>query len=124
MTLTGCVRVSNFAFEKQVIVRYTVDGWITYEDAVATFVPNSSINECGPSDQFTFVIQLPHDFDFSSRMEFSVRFDSGGQTHWDSNFGSNYQVECYVELVPVTVTSADTTSRYRRASGDDKRPFY
>lgn len=97
LTVSGIVRVANIAYQKGVIVRYTVNGWMTYTDDTASYVSGSND---GVTDRFMFTIHLPDYFAFGSRLEFSIMFTSGDQTFWDSNFGSNYRVECYFNMEP------------------------
>lgn len=97
LTVSGIVRVANISYQKSVIVRYTVNGWMTYTDDAASYISGSND---GVTDRFMFTIHLPDYFAFGSRLEFSVMFTSGDQTFWDSNFGSNYRVECYFNMEP------------------------
>lgn len=92
--LSGLVRVANITFHKRVVVRYTVNGWLTYTDEEATYLIGS---HDGRTDCFKFLLVLPEYFGFGSRMEFSVLYEAGGETFWDSNFGTNYRVECYIQ---------------------------
>jgi protein phosphatase 1 regulatory subunit 3A/B/C/D/E len=121
LTVAGTVRVANICFEKQVCVRYTSNGWMTYNDELAVYVPGSND---GVSDQFSFVIHLPDYFDFSSRMEFSVMYVAGSETYWDSNFGSNYRIECHVEEAPVLVRRNVATHQLSKEDESGSRPFY
>lgn len=93
LTVSGIVRVSNIAFQKNVVIRHTVNGWMTFSDVQATYVEGSSD---GSTDRFHFVVQLPEYFGVGCLMEFSIMYVSADQVFWDSNFGSNYRVECYV----------------------------
>lgn len=97
LTVSGLIRVANIAYQKSVIVRHTVNGWMTYSDDAATYVSGSND---GATDRFSFTIHLPEYFGFGSRLEFSVMFSAGDQQFWDSNFGSNYRVECYFNMEP------------------------
>ena len=96
-SIDGVVRVANIAYEKHVCVRYTLNGWLAFTDVNASYVHGSSN---GSTDQFRFSIALPNTFGvLSNAVEFSVRFEAGSggsNIFWDSNFGANYRVECYV----------------------------
>ena len=97
-TSIDCViRVANIAFEKRVSVRYTMNGWLAYTDIPATYIHGSST---GSTDQFRFSIALPSTFGvINNAVEFSVRYEAGhgGDTvYWDSNYGANYRIECYM----------------------------
>lgn len=96
-SIDGVVRVANLAYEKHVSVRYTMNGWLEYTDIPATYVHGSSN---GSTDQFRFSISLPNNFGvINNAVEFSVRYEAGcggASVFWDSNFGANYRVECYI----------------------------
>ena len=97
-SIDGVVRVANLAFEKHVVVRYTLNGWLTFSDVRASYVHGSSN---GGTDQFRFSIALPHTFGIiGNAVEFSIKFEAGGSAgdcvYWDSNYGANYRVECYI----------------------------
>ena len=117
LMISGTIRVANIAFEKQVAVRYTINGWMTYADEAAKYLQGA-----GGTDQFTFKVHLPDYFDFSSRMEFSVMYVAGGQTFWDSNFGANYRIECHVEESPLPVRRVDAAARLVKETS--RHPFY
>jgi len=117
LMISGTIRVANVSFEKHVVVRYTINGWMTYTDEVAKYLQSG-----GASDQFTFKIHLPDYFDFSSRLEFSVMYVVAGQTFWDSNFGANYRIECHVEESPLPVRRVDAAARLTKETS--RHPFY
>lgn len=95
LIVNGTVRVANIAFDKQVAVRYTFDGWVTCGEVRATYVPGSND---GPTDRFAFTLYLQPHFGSvaGSRVEFAVRYDTPGSSRWDNNHGQNYVIECYV----------------------------
>lgn len=95
LVIAGCIRVYNISFRKEVVVRYTTNGWVTYRDTPASYLPNSSD---GTTDQFSFTIVLPSYFDVGSRLEFAIWYRAGddlSQSHWDNNQDANYCVDCY-----------------------------
>ena len=96
-SIDGVIRVANIAYEKRVSVRYTMNGWLEYTDVPAAYIHGSS---SGSTDQFRFSISLPPSFGvFNNAVEFSIRYEIGSGGHsvfWDSNFGANYRVECYI----------------------------
>ena len=99
MTITGTVRVSNVCFHKKIIVRYTMNNWLTSQDIPASYVQNSND---GPTDSFCFTVTIPHYFTVGSSLKFAVMFTGGGNVYWDNNFGNNYAVECYARSIPVS----------------------
>lgn len=93
--ISGTVCVANIAYEKRVTVRYTFDGWATYQDTAATYIVGSNT---GSTDLFRFSFHLPDPSVLPcSFVEFSIMFsvNNGAEVFWDSNFGSNYRVDCY-----------------------------
>lgn len=91
------VNVRNLAYDKNVNIVYTTDGWNTtqvqplsflryYGYGYGTFV---SPNDYGVEFWVGYV-PVPAD---AQRVEYAVSCDVNGQTCWDSNFGANYVVE-------------------------------
>lgn len=99
MTINGTVRVANVSYHKRVVIRYTVNGWVTFTDVIASYVQNSND---GATDRFSFTIGVPNYFQSGNKLEMAVMLESSGQQYWDNNGGSNYTVECYAAAVPVT----------------------
>lgn len=91
LVVTGVVRVLNISFAKEVTVRYTTNNWQGLMDIWADYVPNSSD---GVTDQFSFRISLPREFDLGDRFEFAVRYKVAGKCYWDNNDEQNYCVDC------------------------------
>jgi len=93
MTITGVISVSNIAYEKQVHVRYTLDGWASSVDVPALYISSSSLDKV---DTFSFSLFLPQQLPIGSRCEFCIRYQTGNgqQTFWDNNNRLNYTVEC------------------------------
>ncbi|XP_018320728.1 glycogen-binding subunit 76A isoform X1 [Agrilus planipennis] len=90
LSIAGTVRVRNLDFNKSVHIRYTLDGWKTFADLQATYVPNSCD---GFSDKFTFLIYA-HTLAVGQRLEFAIRFHCKGFQYWDNNNGVNYIFQC------------------------------
>lgn len=84
--ISGTVRVRNLDFHKSVHVRYTLDGWKTFADLQATYVPNSCD---GFSDKFSFILYA-HTVQVGQRLEFAIRFQCRGGQYWDNNRSANY----------------------------------
>ena len=84
--ITGYVHVRNDAYEKLVIVRYTVDGWDSCKEAKAEWITSTDAQK---SDKFRFVIPSlvpPY------TVRFSVHYEVLGQEFWDNNNHKNYEV--------------------------------
>lgn len=87
--VVGTVKVRNIAYQKEVFMRATSDGWKTQEDAFCTYVPNSP-SAHGVTvlyDTFSFRLTLPPK---SKKLEFCVCFKCSGSEYWDNNSGKNY----------------------------------
>ncbi|XP_073527156.1 protein phosphatase 1 regulatory subunit 3E [Phyllobates terribilis] len=93
--LWGSVRVLDLAYEKRVIVRYSLNKWLSYQDTHALYA--ARLCHGGPghpgTDLFTFRLPLPQlDQPQSSSLEFAVRYQVGDQEFWDNNKGRNYSL--------------------------------
>jgi len=117
-TISGVVRVANIIYEKRIAVRWTLNAWLTYSDTFATYLEGS---KDGRTDSFSFSIHLPEHFGYGSRMEFSIMYEAGAETFWDSNFGVNYLVECYVKSV---IPHEEDVEDDRRIGPDGRNCFY
>lgn len=113
LAISGTVRVRNLDFHKSVHIRYTLDGWKTYADLQATYVPNSCD---GFSDKFSFVLYA-NNLPVGQRLEFAVRFHCKGCQYWDGNNGANYCFQC----LPITQRNAITPIA---ATNDDWRASF
>ncbi|KAI8499775.1 Protein phosphatase 1 regulatory subunit 3B [Branchiostoma belcheri] len=87
-SIMGTVKVKNLAFEKQLEVRVTFDGWESYKDLEASFSSSEGKNY----DTFSFEFDVPSHLQPQNKIEFCLAYTCGGQTHWDSNDGQNYQI--------------------------------
>lgn len=109
LTVSGVVRVANVAFDKQLTILYSVDGWTSAAHEVeASYLPGSND---GATDRFAFVLEPPPATTArpGARLEFALAYKSGGQTYWDNNAGANYGVDCSATTGPapaVTETAA------------------
>ena len=77
------VDVANIAYIKEVTIRYTTDGWSTYQDAAACYVGPSTID-----DRDIFRVTLP----LNSALELAASFTVPGRdgSHWDNNYSENF----------------------------------
>ena len=80
------VLVKNIDFHKNVIVRSTIDNWISSKETEAVYVPNSND---GDTDRFTFTLTVPKN---EKQMEFAIRYLVSSNEFWDNNYNKNYQV--------------------------------
>ena len=87
--LIGFVRVLNIAYKKEVVARYSVDGWKTFREESAEHL---SISIDGIMDTFFFRIPLLSLLKETSNVEFAIRYNVRGNVYWDNNFFKNYSV--------------------------------
>lgn len=86
--LHAVIRVLNVAFEKLVVLRYSMDNWRSFCDLRAVYLPGSSD---GISDRFGVDVYLTPQGD--ALVQMCVRYVVGDQEFWDSNEGANYCFE-------------------------------
>ncbi|XP_075424028.1 protein phosphatase 1 regulatory subunit 3E [Ascaphus truei] len=93
--LWGSVRVLDLAYEKRVTVRYSLDGWRSYQDTHALYA--ARLCHGGPghpgTDLFTFRLPLPpRDKPDVPLLQFAIRYQVGEEQFWDNNGGRNYSL--------------------------------
>lgn len=81
------VVLKNYAYEKNVFVRYTENNWASYEDAPLTY---QSTNTDGTEN---WKVTLNIDGDNLDSFEYAVCYMVNGQTYWANNFGANYDAD-------------------------------
>lgn len=75
--------LQNYAYEKEVVVRYTTDNWNTYTDVAMSYEStNANGTENWTADGIVY--------DDYSAFEFCVYYNVNGQTFWANNFNQNY----------------------------------
>lgn len=94
-TLVGSVAVSNLAFNKWVVARFTLDYWKTTSEVVAEY--NNDVRQPKHNDgqdRFNFNIKLADLANLEAKtMFFCVKYVVNGQEFWDNNNSTNYQVD-------------------------------
>jgi hypothetical protein len=89
--LEGRIRVFDLAFDKEVFVRWSLDGWETWQETVASWVED---------DDWEFAVEglgldaLPEGVDFA------VRYHVQGVDHWDNNDGQDFHHQLAPEINP------------------------
>ena len=87
--ILGFVRVLNIAYNKDVAVRYTGDGWKTFHEEPAVHLSTSTD---GTMDTFFFRIHLQSMGKETRKLEFAIRYSVKENVYWDNNFLKNYSV--------------------------------
>ncbi|CAD6505366.1 BgTH12-00857 [Blumeria graminis f. sp. triticale] len=93
-TLVGMVAVANLAFNKLVVVRFTLDYWKTTSEVVAEF--NQDLRQPAQDgyDRFHFNIKLTDQANLEAKtMFFCVKYCVNGVEYWDNNDSTNFQVD-------------------------------
>ncbi|XP_008072849.2 protein phosphatase 1 regulatory subunit 3F isoform X2 [Carlito syrichta] len=134
--LRGLVRVLNRSFEKAVHVRASHDGWASFCDHPARYVPRSppgagaggtgardpildpglglgpgqasasSPDDGGRTDRFAFQLPFAEGAGDGARLDFVVRYETPEGTFWANNHGRNYTVLLRIAPAP-TPTDAE-----------------
>jgi hypothetical protein len=103
-TLIGSVAVANLAFNKNVVVRFTLDYWKTTSEVVAEY--NHDIRQpkhADGYDRFHFNIKLADQANLEAKtMFFCVKYTVNGQEYWDNNNSTNFQIDFRKKAKPQT----------------------
>ncbi len=85
------VVLQNYAYNKNVFVRYTTDGWNTYNDASLSY---SNTNSNG-TETWTTKIDISsiiaNNYNYSG-FEYAVCYQVNGNEYWANRFGKNYDI--------------------------------
>ena len=124
--LSGFVRVANITYHKNVFLRFSYDGWSSYDDVKAShFFSYTEYN----TDRFSFEIPLKQSF---STLEFVVGYETDGcGTYWDNNGGNCYTIIMEKEVTPKSsmreglnkVLLHSDTSNQSAAEESDEEPL-
>jgi hypothetical protein len=83
--------LQNYAYQKNVYVRYTTDGWNSYNDQALGY---DKTNENG-TETWTTTLNLPSNMDYS-KFEYAICYQVNGTEFWADNFGANYDAYYYI----------------------------
>lgn len=83
------IRALNLAFEKEVFVRMTDDGWATQRDIPCSYI---STSDDARADRFGCALQAPLFCKRAVELEFAICFRVSGTEYWDNNQAKNYRV--------------------------------
>ncbi len=83
--------LKNLAYQKNVFVRYTTDGWKTSKDVQMSY---SATNSNGTE---TWTAQLDvADTSSQGNFEYAICYQVNGTEYWANNFGANYNGTYYI----------------------------
>ena len=102
LLVKGVIRVTNIVYAKEVTVRFTLDEWKSFRDVWADYL---STNVDEKTEQFSFRITVPVEFDDKLEIEFAIRYCVGDQEFWDNNFGRNYHIQCHQDITKPAFTA-------------------
>ena len=92
LSINCIIRVLNVSFEKSVTLRYTLNNWLTYNEALASYIPNSGD---GSTDKFSVTFSVSAGGYFLSpgqRLLFAIKYMANAEEYWDNNMGLNYSL--------------------------------
>ncbi|XP_053556593.1 protein phosphatase 1 regulatory subunit 3E-like [Bombina bombina] len=87
-SINGELRVLNLSYEKDVVVRFTVDNWETSSEVQATYQRGYSDRY---TDRFSFKLLCTALLNKEGLLEFAIRYRVCGAEYWDNNDGVNYK---------------------------------
>ncbi len=78
--------LQNYAYHKEVFVRYTNDNWNTCQDLPLSY--NST--RADGTELWNTVIRLPYGESITDGFEYALCYRVNGNEYWANNFGANY----------------------------------
>ncbi|XP_075045060.1 protein phosphatase 1 regulatory subunit 3E-like [Mixophyes fleayi] len=91
-SVSGDLRVLNLSYEKEVMVRYTVDSWKTSSEVMASYQRGYSDRH---TDRFSFKLLCPTLLNKEGVLELAIRYKVCGTEYWDNHDGENYKVKSH-----------------------------
>ncbi len=82
--------LQNYAYVKNVFVRYTTDGWNTYSDKALGY----DLTYSNGTEKWSTEIDIRNANNNGSYdgFEYAICYQVNGQTYWANNFGANYDI--------------------------------
>ncbi|KAI8070172.1 putative phosphatase regulatory subunit-domain-containing protein [Thamnidium elegans] len=111
MVLIGTCQVANLAFEKHVVIHYTLDDWITVNEIQATY--KESIMQSW--DRFSFKIVLNTTY-HKSNICLAVKYTVLGREFWDNNQENDFKMS----IVPKIQLHFDDDDCSSSSSSDEE----
>ncbi len=82
--------LQNYAYNKNVFVRYTTDGWNTYADKALSYDKTNADGTEAWTTTIPVDESLIYDYGTTEGFEYAICYQVNGQTYWANNFGANY----------------------------------
>jgi hypothetical protein len=83
--------LQNYAYHKNVFVRYTTDGWNSYKDQAMTYT-QSNANGTETWGTTLSINGMPAHGNF----QYAICYKVNGREYWANNFGANYDEYYYI----------------------------
>ena len=83
--------LQNYAYNKNVFVRYTTDNWRTYKDQALNY---SNTYDDGTECWKTVISDYYGAF--NDNFQYALCYQVNGQEYWANNFGANYNGSFYI----------------------------
>lgn len=84
------VTLQNYAYQKNVQIRYTEDNWKTYKDVPLSY---QSTNSDGTEN---WSVDLKLDNNMTDEFHYCAYYQVNNQTYWENNLGENYDRNYYI----------------------------
>ncbi|KAL0088099.1 putative phosphatase regulatory subunit-domain-containing protein, partial [Phycomyces blakesleeanus] len=88
--LVGFCRVANLAFQKHVVVRYSLDTWNTYSELEASY-REPIVSTANTWERFSFSIPLDKPKQVQT-IYIALCYTVNSTEYWDNNTGNNYSL--------------------------------
>lgn len=115
LALVGTCQVANLAFEKHVVIRYSLDHWVTVKEVNATF-KEPVAHSANTWDRFGFKIVLNSMHHAHETLYLAVKYTVSGREFWDNNDNKDYKLD----IVPHIQLQEDDLSSSSSSSDDEE----
>ena len=76
--------LQNYAYQKNVFVRYTTDGWKSYQDKALTY------DKTNANGTETWTVNISNNNASATDFQYAICYQVNGTEFWTNNFGKNY----------------------------------
>ena len=83
--------LQNYAYHKNVFVRYTVNGWQSYTDKALTYSQSNGNN----TETWTTTLNI-NGMPEHGKFQYAICYQVNGREYWANNFGANYDEYYYI----------------------------